>query len=358
MAATGAAFGDLHPEVNIVWETRSLGAFGEAGLSKFVDDFDLLVIDHPDIGTSLARGLLTPIARDSGSALDGQSIGRTARTYVAQGQVWALPIDAAALVAAWRPDLIPDPPRTFGEVLDLASAGQVAAPLSPANAFCSFLTLWANLGGNPFECGFARGQMSVAQEAVEELLRLVERLGPRCLSWNPIQIYGAAVLSDEIAYVPYAFGYSNYARRGFGDRLLRFIDIPIAGDHGCAGSVLGGAGLAVSSRSSHRSLALKYAEWVASSECQRTLYFLAGGQPASRAAWDDPALDGLTNGFFSGTRATMESAFARPTRAGFPDFQKEASVMLWRTLSGDGLRVQDLLASLETLYESTVLRGS
>jgi multiple sugar transport system substrate-binding protein len=141
--------------------------------------------------------------------------------------------------------------------------------------------------------------------------------------------------TDDIAYCPLAFGYSNYARNGYRRSRLSFTNIPSSGVAGCTGATLGGAGIAVSKRCSHIESAVQYATWVAGADCQRTLYVQSGGQPGNRRAWMDPEANALTNGFFHSTLATLEKAFLRPRFAGFPEFQNAAFQAVWKYLKDD-----------------------
>ena len=59
MVATAQRFEELHPEVRIVWEKRSLQAFGDNPIGKLAEEFDLLVIDHPSVGE--AADFLLPL---------------------------------------------------------------------------------------------------------------------------------------------------------------------------------------------------------------------------------------------------------------------------------------------------------
>jgi multiple sugar transport system substrate-binding protein len=133
---------------------------------------------------------------------------------------------------------------------------------------------------------------------------------------------------DTIAYIPLTFGYTNYSRGDDPDARLRFRDIPAAGDDGPAGSILGGAGLAVPAASGQAGDAAAFAAWISDAEAQQGVVAPAGGQPAHRAAWDDEALDAVCGRFFSGTRATLEAAWVRPREPWWPSFQREAGELL------------------------------
>ncbi len=92
--------------------------------------------------------------------------------------------------------------------------------------------------------------------------------------------------------------------------------------------MLGGAGLAVSSASSHPAEAAAFAAWASGAEAQRDIVARTGGQPGHRAAWDDPELDALAGGFYSGTRASIDGAWVRPRETWWPVFQLEAGALL------------------------------
>ena len=81
--------------------------------------------------------------------------------------------------------------------------------------------------------------------------------------------------------------------------------------------------------------AVAYAKWLASIEHQRGTYFSEGGQPASLAAWTDPSNDAAAGGFFSGTLATLQSAYVRPRFDGFVRFFESAGIEINRCLRGD-----------------------
>jgi multiple sugar transport system substrate-binding protein len=112
----------LHPEVELVWENRSLMAFGDEPLEKVADRFDLLVIDHPFCGTAEATGTLAPLddllAADELAALASDAVGPSHVSYSYHGRQWALATDAACQVAAVRDDLLDDAPApsTWDEV--------------------------------------------------------------------------------------------------------------------------------------------------------------------------------------------------------------------------------------------------
>jgi multiple sugar transport system substrate-binding protein len=365
LAATSQVYADWHPDVEITWERRSLWAFGEQPLDELVKGYDLLVIDHPMIGWAAQTGALVPLDEHLPAPvmerLRAGAVGRSQESYHYEGHDYALAIDAACQVAVCRPDLLTalgcaDVPRTWTEVLELAeTTRKVGLPLNAIDVLSAFFTLCAQLGA-PFGERTEPGGLGAAfreagTRAVGMLRELAALVGEDCLTANPIALLRRMATTDEIAYCPLLYGYTNYSREGYAPRRLRFGDIPTFGRDGAvpSGSCLGGAGIAVSASSQHLASAVEFASWLADPEIQRTEYLRAGGQPAACVAWDDPVANALTGDFFTNTRATIEAAYLRPRHPGFAEFQTEAAEML-RSAVLDTTPAADVLDRIEARY--------
>jgi multiple sugar transport system substrate-binding protein len=358
MIATAARFAETHPDVRIEWEARSLQGFADHPVRQLAEEFDLLVLDHPFMGTVAKNGYLVPLDAHIDSAvlsqLRSESVGASHESYFYDGRQWALAIDAAAQVAGYRPDLLAAAgvkvPLTWDEVAQLARIrnGFVTTPLLPVDSFCSFLTLGSSLGETPFteRSGQVIGK-ETGELALEQLQTLLKYALRDALEWNPIAVWEKMSTTDDIAYCPLAFGYSNYARPGYRRAPIHFTNIPSRGSRGPAGSVLGGAGLAISPGCKELPVAVEYALWVASAECQKTIYVQSGGQPGNKTAWVNPQANEITRHFFEATLPTLEQAFLRPRFAGYVEFQTQASFVI-----SDFLREkQDASSTLRLLDE-------
>jgi multiple sugar transport system substrate-binding protein len=188
-----------------------------------------------------------------------------------------------------------------------------------------------------------------------ELLRELVSLGPaEALTWEPPDALARLTATDELDCVPLTYGYVTYSAAGSVARPCRFTDIPSAG-YGTVGSVLGGAGLAVSATSLRQDEAAAFAAWASGADAQSRLVAPSGGQPGSRTAWIDPAIDASAGGFYSGTRATIEAAWVRPREAWWPGFQLEAGALLNEAL-GDTTPAAAMYASLDALYRDCLRR--
>ncbi len=221
-----------------------------------------------------------------------------------KGCQWALAVDAAAQISAYRPDLMEGIPlpKTWEDVKNLAKdrkrAGRVGFPMCQTDVYCSFLSICANIKGEEAFCRDTGLQIQAALQAVELLWELSEEVYPPSLDMNPIQMLEHMALTDEIAYVPLIFGYSNYARTPAGRRkLVRFTNIPSFTDIP-SGSLLGGVGLAVSSGCAHKEIATDFVRFAAQGETQKGIYYENAGQPGYLGAWTDEAVNRDSHGFF------------------------------------------------------------
>ncbi len=304
--------------VAIEWDKRSLQDFEMFPVEELARQYDLIVIDHPHVGQVTAEGSLAPLP-----AIADEFVGGSYASYAYEGSQWAYPIDAAAQVMAYRADLLPEPPRNWSAVVQLAYAGQVVLPMLAPHSLMSFCTIAANLGT---PCSTSAGQLidpAAGAAVIEQLRELTALLEPSNFAMDPIAASEAMARPDALVSVmPLGYGYVSYARDGFRPRRLSFADIPLPGRRG---SALGGTGIAVSAFSGHIEESVAYAAYVASAAVQRGAYAAAGGQPGHAAAWADDAVNADTHDFYSGTRATLDASWVRPRHRGYMAFQHSAS---------------------------------
>jgi multiple sugar transport system substrate-binding protein len=337
VAAAAQAYREVAPDVEVRWEQRSLQAFADQPLESLVEQYDLLVIDHPHIPLAAEHGLFARLDGtghdDELAVLAAQSVGPSHETYAHAGGQWGLATDAAAQVAAFRPDLLPEPPRDWAGVLALAEEGRVLWPHKPVDAFSSLVTVASGNGEEPMRSPGIFLSADGLGEAMETLRRLARLVPADNSTWNPIQTADALSSGDRFAYVPLMFGYTNYSRVGFRDHRVKYIDIP-SSRAGVRGALLGGAGIAVSARTQHPEQAIAHAFWLDSAEVQEGVYYDAGGQPGNAVAWESDRTNADALDFFRGTRATLEGAYVRPRFVHYIELQNALSEFVTEALVG------------------------
>jgi multiple sugar transport system substrate-binding protein len=171
-----------------------------------------------------------------------------------------------------------------------------------------------------------------------------------CFYRNPIATWQELSMDDTVAYCPFAYGYSNYSRRGYSEHVIETGGLVKVEGGGVCRSTLGGAGLAVSARCQDKEIATCYAQHVASAECQRTIYFDSGGQPGYRGAWLDADVNRRCNNFFKNTLDTIEAAYLRPRFNGYLAFQDAAGPVVHKYLM-DGGQEKTVLNEMNRMLE-------
>lgn len=359
MVATSQRFNELHPNIDIKWDKRSLQEFADYSIEELAARYDLLIIDHPWAGFAARNKNILPLdeylSKDFMKDQEENSVGRSFESYSFNGHQWALPTDACAPVASSRPDILKkhglDRPKTLEDLFVLAEKGLVAFAGIPIDSLMNFYMFCCAFGEEP--C--VNDEIVVSEETGTKVLETMRKLGknldPKCFERNPIKTYEAMTQTDEIAYCPFAYGYSNYARRGFARKRLEFHDL-ITVNGKPLQSTLGGTGLAISSTSKHIEEAVKYAEFANSEAVQSTIYTDNGGQPGHRKAWLDEENNRITNNYFKDTLPALDRSYLRPRYHGSMYFQDNGGDYVREFMMNGGNPTQ-VLDKLNVLYRES-----
>ncbi|QNK55288.1 ABC transporter substrate-binding protein [Paenibacillus sp. PAMC21692] len=361
VAATAQRFMELHPGVDIIWEKRSLQAFADYPIHVLADQYDLLIIDHPWAGFAADKGILVPLEKflptEFMADQAANSVGLSHVSYQFDGRQYALAVDAATPIATYRPDLFErdglELPTTWEELLALARTGKVAFAGIPIDLLMQFYMLCATQGEEPFAGTEQVASENMGLHVLEQLRELSGYCTKEMFGWNPIRVYEEMCTRDSLYYCPFAYGYSNYTRKGYAARLLLSTDMVSIGEHGPLRSTLGGTGIAVSSKSKHLDIALEYAKFTASPEVQKTIYVESGGQPGHRAAWLDEEVNRRTNQYFINTLPALDRAYMRPRYSGYFHFQDRAGDVVRDYIMHGGNPLQ-VLQQLDRLYRESL----
>lgn len=338
--ASIADFRTVRPDIEIVWERRSLHSFGEGDIREQTDRYDLIIYDHPFVGEVAQKALMADLTQylspNQISEFRSDSLGPSFASYEWDGGLYALPIDAAAQTSAYRPDLLDrvdrEPPADFSELAELArrldAAGlSIVTPLKQIDLFCLTMTLSANLG-QPAARQYSEFLPSeVFAEVLERMRWLASISIPESRGINPIAAYEILSKSDEVAYSPFLFNYTNYARLEV-TRPVLCADIPGVRTRSPRGACIGGAGIGVSARSRNIEAAVDYARFLCDPAYQSGNYVVNGGQPASLSAWRSALANDITCNFFRDCLATMQQSYLRPRFNGFMPFARAVGPLL------------------------------
>ena len=292
VVATAQRFCEMHPQVEISWDKRSLQEFADAPIQGLAERYDLLVIDHPWAGYAAHSGVLMPLNEHLPAEFLGDqaanSVGQSHPSYIFDGSQCALAIDAATPVASYRPDLLErydlQQPQTWDDLLELARAGRVIMPGIPIDTLMNFYMLCATQGEPPFVQDEWAASDAMCLDALQQLRELAELCPREIFDMNPIAVYEALSRRDDFVYCPFAYGYSNYSRAGYSDKILVFDDMVELGGAGRCQSTLGGTGLAISAACQNPQVARDCSAPVRSSSARSSLK-MAGSPGIAAPGW-------------------------------------------------------------------------
>lgn len=357
MVATAQRYTELNSDVRISWEKRSLQEFADKPIAELAKEYDLLVIDHPWSGFAAASGVLEPLDQwmPDGFLSDQaqNSVGKSYESYGYDNKQWALPIDAASPVSAHRKDLLSkldlEYPKTFAELIEFGKKGLLGCSAIPLDVYGNFLNLCATDGA----IIFPNKDEVVAEEdgllALERLKEMMSYVDERFYSMNPIAALELMSSTDDYAYNPYLYGYTNYGRQGYAKNLVNFGEVITTKDGLPGQTMLGGTGLAISVECANKKIATDYAAFVAAASTQKEIFFYSGGQPGHRGAWVDDSCNAFCNDFFKDTLPVLDRAFVRPRFSGYLDFQDNAGYPIHDFLRQGG-DAKQLLKTLNIMY--------
>lgn len=309
---------------------RPLTAFNDQPLQEIANACDVMIIDHPHVPQAAGQGIILPLDKlldkTTLSRLEEDALGSCYRSYFVEGRPYAVASDAACHVSAFKPDVLAylnvDRPRTWDEVFELAESypGTVGVALYHTDAFSCLLSLLAGQGAAPDggEALFPDRQRAGA--AIDLLGKLAKLVPDFCFDCTPPMLFEQALTHPKLAYIPFTFGYTRLTQVHEGN--WRFGSPPVG-----SGSLLGGAGMAVSAQATDIEEAATFAAWYSMPDVQ-TYLTMNGAQPGSRTVWTTPLANKAVGHFFSDTIKTMEKAYIRPLKIWWPPAQKRCGQLL------------------------------
>jgi len=354
----------------LTWERQPLAGFESEPIAGLAGRYDVLVVDHPGIGA--ARAALRPLDEVFTAAelagWEAAAAGSSFGSYRYAGRQWALPVDAAAQICVTRPDRTRGrpAPRTWQEVAGLGRDMPVALVLGGPHALLTVLAICVAQGAPPVTeagdgtpAGVFAGDAATrdaALAALELLADLCAHVDLKLASGNPVDVLEAMAADDAAACCPLVFGYATYSAPGRRPCPLAAHDAPSWQSTGRPGSVLGGAGAAISRRVGDDDIeaARAHLRRLLAEPVQAELVPRAGGQPALRAAWQSAAVNAACGSFYQQTLATLEAAWVRPRYPGWIAFQQEGSAVV-----REGLRSRVpprvILGQLQSVFRARCL---
>jgi multiple sugar transport system substrate-binding protein len=360
LAAAAARLDEARDGIAIDWDKQPLEGFEAHPIEDLCARYDLVVLDHPHVGEAVAARCLRPLeslfGADELSAWARASIGPSLASYCYAGQHWALPLDAATQVLAYRADLLgSEVPITWDAVRALDVP--IALSLSGPHAALTFQSIAAALGDF---WPWADAERFIDQHVGLRVLDIMEDLAARTPDavrmLNPIGLLAHMAAEQDVALCPLVYGYVNYAAPSSG-RAIAFADAPRKRDGERPGSTLGGTGIGISAQAKITPALLTHLRWLMSVDAQENFIPVHDGQPSRRSAWSNAEVNRRWGDFYGATAETLERAYVRPRHAGAIAFQTAASALIRDALIA-GTSHREVLDALQKSYSQSRTAGT
>ena len=335
----------------ISWDKQPLEGFESAPIADLAAKYDLLVLDHPHIGEAVAEKCLMPLneifSAEEIESWQSQSIGPSMRSYNWGEKQWALPLDVAAQVTAYRPDIIKKVPDDWFEICDLAKSKPIAQSLAGPHAFLTLISIAGSYGHSP------QGEQLLPDDDLKHGLEIMHRLYERrpegTEALNPIALLERMAHSGKIAMIPLVFNYVTYSHPGYASHLVQFANSPVTSDG--LGGVLGGTGIAISRKCKPTPDLCDHIRWLMSVEAQVDLFPVFGGQPSARAAWENERVNADVHDFYQATERNIENALIRPRFDGYIAAQNKMSACIRDALENKNT-ISGTIQTLRAIWQS------
>jgi len=338
--------------VRIQWDKQPLERFESARIEELCALYDLVVFDHPHVGEAAEFNCLSPLEEWLPEyelrTVREKSIGPALASYFYGGKHWALPLDAATQVMAYRPDLLSGekPPVAWADMRTFAERFPIGLSLAGPHALLSLFSICVAHGEPPLSRrALISSEVGIA--ALELMSSLFQQMEPSAVELNPIGILEIMSRTNRIACCPLIYGYVNYAAPNDpGCHAVKFVNAPIVPQIGRPGSTLGGAGIGISRRTKISEGLIAYLTWLLNEQTQIEFLTAFDGQPSLLPAWIDPGVNRRWNDFYQDTAETVTQAWVRPRYPGYVQFQNEGSEILRQSFC-DKISAPEILPRLE-----------
>ncbi len=361
LLAASQRYTELYKDVEIIWHKRTLQEFADFPIENLTEQYDLLIIDHPWVGTANYTNCVLPLNEYLSEAyltdqLQNQ-VGGSHQSYNYGNKQWALAVDAATPAASYRKDLFEESnipiPTTWHEVIYLAKQGKVAVPAIPIDLLMNFYSFCIAQGESPFASKDEIVSELIGLKAINSMIELYSKVDKKMFDFNPITVAEEMSTSNKYWYCPFAYCYSNYSRVGYANNILTYTNTAIFNNQHLR-TTIGGTGIAVSASSNYKAEAVDFAQWVVSPKIQQTIYVQNGGQPGHLAAWQNEQANEITNNFFSNILPVMQNGYIRPRYHGYLHFQDNAGLPLQICIKENG-EAKATLTTMNKIYKESLL---
>lgn len=304
-------------------------------------DYDVVALDVPWTAEFAAKGWIQPLEGDF--TIDTSPLlSPTVASATYNNTLYAAPRNTNGGLLFYRKDLVPNAPRTWGEMLSHCPLAQSNGIGCYAGQFAPYEGLTVNTAevinafGGTFVGSDGKTPTVNSPESRAGLEQLVSAYRTGVIPREAITFKepesGSAFTSGRLMFLrswPSTYGDAVSESSAVRDK---FGVAPLPGDTGIGASTLGGYNAAISAFSQHKATALDFLKFLISEEAQHIV--ASGALPPVRASvYDDPALIAKMP-YLTALRDSIASAVPRPVTPFYPAVSKAIQDNAYAALNG------------------------
>ncbi|HLS75939.1 MAG TPA: ABC transporter substrate-binding protein [Nocardia sp.] len=335
-----------HPDEQVTFKEQSNDASQQYDdlvehMRSQQSDYDVIALDVPWTAEFAAKGWIQPL-KDSFSIDTSTLLSPTVASATYNNTLYAAPRNTNGGLLFYRSDLVPEPPKTWNEMLGMCQIardngiGCYAGQFAPYEGLTVNTSEVINAFGGSFVGPDGKTATVDSPQARAGLSTLVD-------AYNNGDIPKEAITFKE-PEAANAFTQGNLLfMRGwpstFGDAsgegsLVKdnFGVAPLPGENGIGASTLGGYNAAISSFSKHKATALDFLRFLISEDAQHIV--ASGALPSVRASlYDEPALIAKMP-YLPALKESIAGAVPRPVTPFYPAVSKAIQDNAYAALTG------------------------
>ncbi|WP_280213751.1 ABC transporter substrate-binding protein [Nocardia cyriacigeorgica] len=336
-----------HPDEQVTYKEQSNDASQQYDdlvehMRSKSSDYDVFAMDVPWTAEFAAKGWIQPL-KDSFAIDTSALLPPTVASATYNNTLYAAPRNTNGGLLFYRSDLVPNPPKTWDEMLGMCNIarenniGCYAGQLKNYEGLTVNTAEVINAYGGTFVGSDGKTPTVDSPQARAGLGKLVDAykrgdIPPEAVTFTETES-GAAFTQGKLMFLrswPSTFGDAGSESSVVRDK---FAVAPLPGESGIGASTLGGYNAAISAFSKNKATALDFLRFLISEDAQHIV--ASGALPSVRESmYDDPALIAKMP-YLPALKDSISNAVPRPVTPFYPAVSKAIRDNAFAALQGE-----------------------
>jgi multiple sugar transport system substrate-binding protein len=328
-------------------------------------NYDVASVDVVWTAEFAAKGWLQPL-KDSFTLDTSKLLPATVKTATYNNTLYAAPVTSDGGMLYYRKDLVPNPPKTWDEMISMCSIAKKNNMDCYAGQFQKYegLTVNAaeaiNTAGGKIVGDDGKTPEVNSPEAAKGLSRLADAyksgdIPKQAITYTEEEGRASFEAGKLLFLRQWPYVYSLATTDGSSKVKGKFAVAPLPGDSGPGASSLGGHNAAISAFSAHKASAFDFLKFLETEESQRWFVTQGSNAPALQALYDDPELV-KKSPYLQVLKTSILNAVPRPVSPFYPAVTKAVQDNAYAAIKGDK-NVQQALTDMQAAIQAASTAG-